>query len=647
MLSWHIVTSEMYRLGTKVDGDLYFLSDTKEIYRGTECFSEAAVLYTEEPVVKATGKIYFDATTLEGKMWNGTAWNTVIRPIMDTVDPESLNGVSSKAIAAYVAAEIAKVPTVENAIIDLTWDADNKMLTYTQDGTVKNLPLGGIAVSMASTAQDGKTVISLLDVNGNVIGNSVSLDLERFVTGAEYDVDSQSIIMYFDGKTGEESTDKLVIPVGDLVDVYTVESSETLTLEMENNIIKGSLKISSDPTNAIVVKPDGIYVPVVDVSDKMDLVDGATEGNIAVFGTGGQAIDSGLTKDKIIEAAKAKVYVGATMDDILAAVATDPAAQGDIAIISERAPGTAEKYNRKAYIYDEGKWVPMSGNWAADEVYLKEDLIITSELPGITLVNGNATVAKAGAKLNDVLTALFMHERSPQTTAPALTVELPQAGEYEVGTTVTPSFTATLSTGSYEFGPNPTGVNTTSWNASDSNGGTIMSNTGTFDAFNVAEGTNYAVTVINQYSAGQIPVTNLGNEYADGKIGAGTLTAVSRNITGYRAAFGGAKTVKDAAEIDSAYIRALTTKVKPAIDGSFDVTVPAGTLRVVVAIPGTFRDPKAIKDGNAMGLNIISNFKSQTVSVEGANGYIAVPYKVYVLDMAAASLQDNVYTVIM
>ena len=46
MMSWHIVTSAEYKLGNKVAEDLYFLSDTKEIYRGAVPFTEGVVLYT-------------------------------------------------------------------------------------------------------------------------------------------------------------------------------------------------------------------------------------------------------------------------------------------------------------------------------------------------------------------------------------------------------------------------------------------------------------------------------------------------------------------------------------------------------------------------------------------------------------------------
>ena len=61
MVSWHIVTSAAYKAGSKVDGDMYFLSDTHEIYRGSESFSEAVVMYTDLPVEAiAKNKLYIN-----------------------------------------------------------------------------------------------------------------------------------------------------------------------------------------------------------------------------------------------------------------------------------------------------------------------------------------------------------------------------------------------------------------------------------------------------------------------------------------------------------------------------------------------------------------------------------------------------------
>lgn len=77
MLELYYINKTTYNSTTdKDDNKLFFLSDTGEIYRGTENFTESCVIYDHdnEPTVKSKNKIYIDSTTLEGKMWNGFTW---------------------------------------------------------------------------------------------------------------------------------------------------------------------------------------------------------------------------------------------------------------------------------------------------------------------------------------------------------------------------------------------------------------------------------------------------------------------------------------------------------------------------------------------------------------------------------------------
>ena len=76
-------------------------------------------------------------------------------------------------------------------------------------------------------------------------------------------------------------------------------------------------------------------------------------------------------------------------------------------------------------------------------------------------------------------------------------------------------------------------------------------------------------------------------------------------------------------------------------------SVPEGAKRVVIAYPATYNDIEKIEDGNAFGTDILlSAFGGtyRTVSVEGANGYTGIDYKVYVCDSGVA-LSANTYTV--
>ena len=52
-----------------------------------------------------------------------------------------------------------------------------------------------------------------------------------------------------------------------------------------------------------------------------------------------------------------------------------------------------------------------------------------------------------------------------------------------------------------------------------------------------------------------------------------------------------------------------------------------------------------MQDVNGMNAEIKSAFTKSVVSVEGANGYDAIDYKVYVMDMAKANDAANTYKV--
>lgn len=112
MVKWVITTSSFYNsLETKEPNALYFLDDTKEIYRGSVEYTSSVYFVNELPELAAVGKIYVLSDTLEGKVWDGSKWNTVVYPMSKTLDDESTyNGtVSGEAIKAYVTKRIAEI----------------------------------------------------------------------------------------------------------------------------------------------------------------------------------------------------------------------------------------------------------------------------------------------------------------------------------------------------------------------------------------------------------------------------------------------------------------------------------------------------------------------------------------------------------
>ena len=282
----------------------------------------------------------------------------------------------------------------------------------------------------------------------------------------------------------------------------------------------------------------------------------------------------------------------------------------------------------------------------AEKVVFTEDLMTTTAIGNIKLTNGQATIPVAGKNLVEAWNTIFVQEKNPATTQPSVTITSSQAKAYEVGETVSPSYSAKLNPGSYTYGPD-TGVTATSWEVTDSTGNTSDQAAGTFADLTVTDDMSYKITAKATHGDGTIPVTNLGNEYAAGQIKAGSKSAsTSIAITGYRNSFYG--TVTEKGDITSDVIRGLSgvSNGNLADGDTFDVPIPVGAMRVLIAYPATLSDVDSIKDVNGLNAEISSGFVPHTVAVEGANGYDAINYKVYSMDFGAANDAANTFKVI-
>ena len=186
----------------------------------------------------------------------------------------------------------------------------------------------------------------------------------------------------------------------------------------------------------------------------------------------------------------------------------------------------------------------------------------------------------------------------------------------------------------------------TAYAVTDTDSHEAATSSGTFAELTVADDTNYSVAVVVTHNEGAVPKTYLGKEYAAGKIAAGTKSAKSAAVTGYRQGFYGSLTAKDAA-IDSALVRGLSSKTnkKVAKGQKYTVQVPAGTLRVVVAYDASIGAVASITSAEQFNSEIKDSFTLQTVQVNDASGANPKTYNVYVKDMAGAQANGTTYTV--
>lgn len=314
---------------------------------------------------------------------------------------------------------------------------------------------------------------------------------------------------------------------------------------------------------------------------------------------------------------------------ITAAVGDTEIHNGDTAIVKRDIAGGKSSYT--AYVYN-GEWKAMDGNYRADNVYFDEDLIYTANI-GVKTVPGSGfgTIEAAGKNVEDVLKSILAKEKNPDTIQPVASVTAKNVGTVEIGTSKNISYTATLSTGSYTYGPN-TGIVAGTVTAT-CDGKTLTGATGTFEGI-IAEATEKKVSVSIEHAAGATPKTNLGNAYEAGKIAAGTKSATSSGLKGVRYMFWGPMTSDIG--LNSTNIRALAHKQAQGAGTLSTFGAGAGAKKVIVAVPAGRKITKVLMP-SALNADVTALFVKQgtTVSVEGAEGYAAAPYDVYVYQPAS------------
>lgn len=285
----------------------------------------------------------------------------------------------------------------------------------------------------------------------------------------------------------------------------------------------------------------------------------------------------------------------------------------------------------------------MDGNYDAENVYFSEDLITTSAVGNITLTNGQATIAAAGKNLREVFNTIFVKEENPKITKPSLTVTFSQGKAYEVGNTISTSYSANFKAGSYSYGP-ATGITVSSWEVTDTAGNSASIAAANLGSVLITDDLDYAITVTANHTAGAVPYTNLKNQYAAGQIAAGAVTKTTASMTGYRSGFYGTA-VEKKETLTSADIRALTASGGAMSAGQeVDVNIPVGAYRVMFAYPATLPAVTSIIDVNGLYAQIVNSFTETTVAVEGAKGYDPIDYRVYYMDFANAYDASNVFT---
>ena len=301
----------------------------------------------------------------------------------------------------------------------------------------------------------------------------------------------------------------------------------------------------------------------------------------------------------------------------------------------------------------------MTGNVDADKVIMREDITMAGNYTQVGNLtkgqNATGTLASKGKSIAEVLTEILSKRLQPTITAqPSISgFALSGAKAVEAGTKLASvNYTAgTLNPGSYQYGPE-TGVVASNWvvqritdlsteqisgvNAASLSAG---SDDNDGDGFTIGDvgGENVFASLkykaVATHGAGVTAKDNLGDDSNPPvSIAAGEKEKATSAYTPYRNYFSGATTSKPT--LDSAYIRGLTKSNKPYAAGTLTINVAAGTQRVCIACLASKTGVTKVINETAMNADVTSTFTQSTVDVEGAEGYTAQSYKVWVFEPA-------------
>ena len=375
---------------------------------------------------------------------------------------------------------------------------------------------------------------------------------------------------------------------------------------------------------------------------------------------------------------EATVSGSQTKEEALAAVVGEVELNaGDIGIVKTLIANG--KYEYTAYVYDNG-WKAMDGNYSAENVYFKEDLLTTTKVGNIELTSGQATISAAGKNLVDVFNTIFVKETNTglKEESPEASVSGGGVTYYEIGTTGSKSVTVSLSKdGKYKYGYTPDeGNEGDSASSTVNDGSTGVTASGyklTFDGVTTpAEGyqsegsftlspkarttkASLSATGVVSYTTGNIPVSNLKKMYPAQRIAAGTDDATTELFRWYVPMFqgftySGENVVADPANITAEQIEALTAPAASKA-GSTDVgavkkidkanaynkvkvntaTASKAWRQYFLVVPSEYKwTMSGAKDGNNIDCTV-NKAADVTINIHGTD----VVYNVYYINNAA------------
>lgn len=241
-------------LGTKDDNTLYFLNDTKQIYKGEHLYSKSFEVVSILPTSGGVKDVlYVETSTKKLHIWNGSSFVEALDAFV-TIDTEvketGANAVSGKAVYDFVSAEInALTGGTSNVFVSSIVEDNSAIGQFTvnkgAESTTVKVKLDGLAQAPSYDRTSRKFSFPVIG------GDAVEIDLGKdlVVNSGTYDTATQDIVLTL------VNNDTIRIPVGHLVDIYTGSEDESgavkITIDNDTNKVKATVNV-----DGITIKND-------------------------------------------------------------------------------------------------------------------------------------------------------------------------------------------------------------------------------------------------------------------------------------------------------------------------------------------------------------------------------------------------------
>jgi len=234
---------------------LYFLTDTNELYKGSDAFSHPVQVVESFPITGQNGNIYVQSGTYVMKAYVDGVW-TQLTPSMVTeigANPTDSQLPTAQAVKEYVDGQIVNVNAgVSGAVANVSY-ANKSISVQKGTGDPVTTALQGL---VDGASYDGATGVLTLTTNGGT-PVTVNLPVENFLSAASFDATTNVLTLTLTG--GETVT----VNLADLVDTYTGANGATANVSIAaNGAVSASVNVSAQSGNIIEAKNDGIFAAV-------------------------------------------------------------------------------------------------------------------------------------------------------------------------------------------------------------------------------------------------------------------------------------------------------------------------------------------------------------------------------------------------